>query len=217
MIDELPKLSEKEILENLSLLNDSYKAFLDLVNLSYKIKLAQNGKIVDIELIFLDVNFLHLSGVDKLIDITLVTESNPSVLYKEFKKNNHDLRRLLASSTYFNSIADRLYSIIDLRDNFYNAKDNKHYKFIQNTKPFYTLIKYEYQIKSQYGGDTYYYFLRNRNNPNNPNEYVVVSTFIENELDYAIGQSYVTLLEKIEVNKANESERLIYKSKLLKD
>jgi hypothetical protein len=73
------------------------------------------------------------------------------------------------------------------------------------------------QIKSEYKGDTYYYFLRNRNNPKNPHEYVIVSTFIENELDYATGQSFVTLLKKVEVNKTNGLERLIYKSDICLD
>ncbi len=153
-----------------------------------------------------------MAGLDKLIDITLVTEANPNVLYKEFKKNSNEFRKALAASAYFNDITDRLYSIIDLRDNFDNAKDNKHYRFIQNIKPFYTQIKYEYQIKSEFGNNIYYYFLRNRSNPKNPHEYVIVSTFIENELDYAAGQSFMTLLKKVEVNKTTGSERLIYKS-----
>lgn len=217
MCEEISTLSEEEIFENLNLLNESYNAFLKLVNLSYKIKLAKNNKVVDLELIFLEVNFVHLAGLDKLTDITFVTEANPNVLYKEFKKNNNESRKALAASTYFKDIVGRLYSIIDLRDNFDNAKDNKHYKFIQNIKPFYTQIKYEYQIKSEYEGDTYYYFLRNRNNPKNPHEYVIVSTFIENELDYATGQSFVTLLKKVEVDKTNGLERLIYKSDICLD
>lgn len=217
MEDEIIVLSEDEILNNLSLLNESYDSFLELMNLSYKIKLAKNDKVADLELIFLEVNFVHMAGLDKLIDITFVAEANPNVLYKEFKKNNNEFRKTLAASNYFGNIVDRLYSIIDLRDNFDNARDNKHYKFVQNIRPFYTQIKYEYQIKSEYGDDTYYYFLRNRQNPKNPSEYVLVSTFIENKLDYAAGQSFVTLLKKVEVNKTNGSERLIYKSDIYVD
>lgn len=217
MEDEIIALSEDEILDNLRLLNESYDSFLELMNLSYKIKLAKNDKVVDLELIFLEVNFVHMAGLDKLIDITFVAEANPNVLYKEFKKNNNEFRKTLAASNYFGNIVDRLYSIIDLRDNFDNAKDNKHYKFVQNIRPFYTQIKYEYQIKSEYGDDTYYYFLRNRKNLKNPSEYVLVSTFIENKLDYAAGQSFVTLLKKVEVNKTNGSERLIYKSDIYVD
>ena len=212
MGDEVFSLSKEEILNNLNLLNESYDAFLKLINLSYKIKLAKNNNVIDIELIFLEVNFVHMAGLDKLIDITFVTEANVSVLYKEFKKNKNEFRKSLAASNYFNDIVGRLYSIIDLKDNFNNAKDNKHYKFVQNVKPFYTQIKYEYHIKSEYGDNTYYYFLRNRKNPNNPQEYVVVSTFIENELNYSAGQSFVTLLKKVEVNKISGLERMIYKN-----
>ena len=212
MGDEVFSLSKEEILNNLNLLNESYDAFLKLINLSYKIKLAKNNNVIDIELIFLEVNFVHMAGLDKLIDITFVTEANVSVLYKEFKKNKNEFRKSLAASNYFNDIVGRLYSIIDLKDNFNNAKDNKHYKFVQNVKPFYTQIKYEYHIKSEYGDNTYYYFLRNRKNPNNPQKYVVVSTFIENELNYSAGQSFVTLLKKVEVNKISGLERMIYKN-----
>lgn len=217
MGDEVFSLSKEEILNNLNLLNESYDAFLKLINLSYKIKLAKNNNVIDIELIFLEVNFVHMAGLDKLIDITFVTEANVSVLYKEFKKNKNEFRKSLAASNYFNDIVGRLYSIIDLKDNFNNAKDNKHYKFVQNVKPFYTQIKYEYHIKSEYGDNTYYYFLRNRKNPNNPQEYVVVSTFIENELNYSAGQSFVTLLKKVEVNKISGLERMIYKNDIYSD
>lgn len=217
MGDEEFSLSKEEILNNLNLLNESYDAFLKLINLSYKIKLAKNNNVIDIELIFLEVNFVHMAGLDKLIDITFVTEANVSVLYKEFKKNKNEFRKSLAASNYFNDIVGRLYSIIDLKDNFNNAKDNKHYKFVQNVKPFYTQIKYEYHIKSEYGDNTYYYFLRNRKNPNNPQEYVVVSTFIENELNYSAGQSFVTLLKKVEVNKISGLERMIYKNDIYSD
>lgn len=217
MGDEVFSLSKEEILNNLNLLNESYDAFLKLINLSYKIKLAKNNNVIDIELIFLEVNFVHMAGLDKLIDITFVTETNVSVLYKEFKKNKNEFRKSLAASNYFNDIVGRLYSIIDLKDNFDNAKDNKHYKFVQNVKPFYTQIKYEYHIKSEYGDNTYYYFLRNRKNPNNPQEYVVVSTFIENELNYSAGQSFVTLLKKVEVNKIKGLERMIYKNDIYSD
>lgn len=201
----------KEKLSNLKLLNDSYDAFLDLVELSFEIKLAKNDKVVDLELSFFEVNFVHMAGLNKLIDITVVSEATSSVLYKKFK-NNSGFRKELASSKYFENIVGRLYSIIDLRDNFDNANDNKHYKFIHNVKPFYTQIKYEYQIKCNFNNDTYYYFLRSRNNPNNPKEYVIVSTFIDNEQDYALGQSFVTLLKKVEINKSSGTKRLIYKS-----
>jgi len=39
MGDEVFSLSKEEILNNLNLLNESYSAFLKLINLSYKIKL----------------------------------------------------------------------------------------------------------------------------------------------------------------------------------
>ena len=51
MGDEMFSLSIEEILNNLNLLNESYDAFLKLINLSYKIKLAKNNNVIDLELI----------------------------------------------------------------------------------------------------------------------------------------------------------------------
>ncbi len=42
MCDDTMTLSEEEILENLNLLNKSFRSFLELMNLTYRIKLAKN-------------------------------------------------------------------------------------------------------------------------------------------------------------------------------
>ena len=196
----------------LNTLNESLFAFKELLNISYKIKVARKDKTYDINLVFLKRNFTHLFGIEKLLDFrlfdTIPDFYNRLIAGDEFSDY---IKEQMVKSKYFKRIINRLYSIIDLRDNFYNAKDNKHYKFVCKEFGNYTSIDYDFIIKSEYGGDIYYYFLRRDTNARDENQYVLVSLFIENEKDYTRCQSYMTLLEKIEIDRMSHQETIIYK------
>lgn len=196
----------------LNTLNEALSSFKELLNIEYHIKVVRKDVIHDIKLVFLKRNFVHLAGLEKLTDIRisrayrdLFTQLTRQDSLSEFIKNQ------LVKSKYFGSIVNRLYSIIDLRDNFYNAKDNKHYKFVCKEYGNYTSIDYDFFVRSEYGNDIYYYFLRRDTSTNELNRYVLVSLFIENEKDYTRSQSYMTLLEKVEIDKMSHQETIIYK------
>ncbi len=196
----------------LNTLNGALSSFKELLNIEYHIKVVRKDVIHDIKLVFLKRNFVHLAGLEKLTDIRisrayrdLFTQLTRQDSLSEFIKNQ------LVKSKYFGSIVNRLYSIIDLRDNFYNAKDNKHYKFVRKEYGNYTLIDYDFFLRSEYGNDIYYYFLRRDTSTNELNRYILVSLFIENEKDYTRSQSYMTLLEKVEIDRMSHQETIIYK------
>ena len=215
MID-ISSYSEEELEtlknENLNTFNESLFAFRDLLSLQYNITVARKEQIYSIKLVILERNFVHMAGIDKLSDIALV--SNVPNIYKKIIAGDdisNKAKEQIASSIYFDEIITRLYSIIDLRDNFYNARDNKHYRFISKEYGNYTSIKYDFIIKSFYGNNTYYYFLRKDDKTDSNNQYIIVSTFIDNIKDYSCGQAYMTLLEKVEIDLKNNTENVIYR------
>ena len=196
----------------LNTLNEALFSFKELLNVEYHIKVVRKDVIHNIKLVFLKRNFVHLAGLEKLTDIRisrayrdLFTQLTRQDSLSELIKNQ------LVKSKYFGSIVNRLYSIIDLRDNFYNAIDNKHYKFVCKEYGNYTSIDYDFFVRSEYGNDIYYYFLRRDTSIDELNRYVLVSLFIENEKDYARNQSYMTLLEKVEIDRMSHQETIIYK------
>ena len=196
----------------LSSLNESLSSFKDLLNIEYKIKVARKGVEQDIELVFLKRNFVHLAGLEKLIDVPIVNAYRD--LYAQLSQNeslSELIKAKLVESKYFDFIVDRLYSIIDLRDNFYNAKDNKHYKFISKERGNFTSIDYDFIIKCEFEKDIYYYFLRRDEKSDKANQYVLVSLFMNNEKDYTKAQAYMSLLEKIEIDRSTNRETIIYK------
>lgn len=193
-------------------LNEALESFRDLLNIQYNIVVARKDVEYLINLVFLERNFIHLSGIDKLVDIALVKET-PN-LYKKLITNNSEsdkVKSYLASSNYFDEIVSRLYCLIELRQNFYNAKDNKHYKFLSKKYGNYTSIKFDYLIRSECCSNVYYYFLRHDEKSENPNQFVVVSLFIENKKDYTNGQTYMYLLSKEEINKTTGEKFVIFK------
>ena len=195
----------------LNTLNDALSSFNELLNIEYHIKVARKDNVEDIRLVFLKRNFVHLAGLDKLTDAMISTAYRD--LFAQLNRSDtvsHSIKTKLIESRYFKQIIDRLYAIIDLRDNFYNAKDNKHYKFVCKEYGNYTLIDYDFFIRSEYGNDIYYYFLRRDTSTNELNRYVLVSLFIENEKDYTRSQSYMTLLEKVEIDKKAHARKIIY-------
>ena len=196
----------------LNTLNESLFAFKELLNTSYKIKVARKDKAYDINLVFLKRNFTHLFGIEKLLDFRLF-DTIPDFYNRLIAGNEFSdyIKEKMVKSKYFKSIINRLYSIIDLRENFYNAKNNKHYKFVCKEYGNYTSIDYDFIIKSVYDRDTYYYFLRRDTNAKDEKQYVLVSLFIENEKDYTRCQSYMTLLEKVEIDRMSHKETIIYK------
>jgi len=196
----------------LNTLNEALSSFNNLLNIEYRIKVARKDNIMDIKLVFLKRNFVHLAGLEKLTDIRISRAYRD--LYTQLTRQetlSEYIKGQLAESKYFQSIVNRLYAIIDLRDNFYNAKDNKHYKFVCKEYGNYTLIDYDFFIRSEYENDIYYYFLRRDTSTNEQNRYVLVSLFIENEKDYTRSQSYMNLLEKIEIDRKSRKETIIYK------
>lgn len=93
--------------ENLNLINDSLSAFEWLVKRKYRITLGHNKKEFVIELVFLRKNFIHISGIDKLADISLCDGNAASALYRSII-NSEVLRRRISSSLYFDQIRGRL-------------------------------------------------------------------------------------------------------------
>ena len=196
----------------LSLLNESLVAFKELLDLQYNITVARKGKKRFLNLVVFDRNFYHMVGLQHLNDVALVNEY-PNI-YRKIATDNlesQNIKSKLVESKHFSEIVGRLYALIYLRDNFYNAKDNKHYKFLSKEYGNYTAIEYDYIIQSEYKGIIYYYFLRHDEKSNDPNQCVVVSLFTKGIVDFTKGQAYMTLLEKVEFNKKTNQTKIIYK------
>lgn len=212
-------ISEKEHNElkrhYLDVLEQSLEAFKDLLNIQFDIVAARKGTKYLINLVFLERNFVHFAGIEKLVDVALVA-TTPNI-YNKLAKNDEESNKIkeqLVASKYFDEIVGRLYSIIYLHDNFKNAGNNKHYKFVSKIYGNYTSIEYDFIIKCDFEGDTYYYFLRYDETASNKTQCVIVSLFIDNLKDYAFGQAYLTLLEKNETNKVSNETTIIYKKEL---
>ncbi len=194
--------------ERLALLNEALSAYEWLLKRKYNIKLGYKNSETEIDLVFLNKNFVHVAGINKLSDIW-TNDISASSFYR-LLTNDDNYKRIVISSQMFNIIVGRLRSIIDLKDNLEDVENNRHIKFVRRDSQYHTSIKYDYLIISHFGNDSYHYFLRLSGNSNNRKECVLISTFIENARDYSIGQQQMTLLRKSIVELENNVETIIF-------
>lgn len=196
----------------LDLLNKALEAFQELLNIQYNITVARKNNKYLLNLVVLERNFYHMAGLKYLSDVALAIETPnfySSIVVGGDESEN--IKNQLVESRHFEKIVGRLYALIDLRDNFYNAKDNKHYKFVGKGYGNYTSIEYDYIIESEYKSTVYYYFLRYDEKSENSNQCVIVSLFTKGIADLTKGQARLTLLEKVEINKNTNKTTLIYR------
>lgn len=197
-------------MNKIGLLIESAKAYNDIVNFKYDIILGRKGRIEKINLIFLRKLFLHLSGINKIINKSIL-DNYPNIL-NSIINSDTTLINLIINSNNFEEISPRLLCLINLKDNLHNAGKNKHFQFIKNNFcNNYTSIEFNFLLKCPFLYGNAYYFLRKSENSIDNNEYICISTFIENDKDYSIGQSLMTLLSKSEINLLNNSKIDLYK------
>ena len=198
-------LTEKE---KIILLDNTITAYERLVQFEYHILLGHKNKISLIELKFLPNAFIHVSGISKLKDVSKNLNAR-NALFRELKTTSR-LKQRIVNSIYFDQIVTRLVSIINLERNFLNYCQNKYVKFINNSISFHSSIDFDYFIKSSENKDNFYYFIRKIDKDSADNSYVLISTFIENNKDYSLGQSLMSLLKKVFVNILTNEAIVIY-------
>lgn len=200
---------EKELVleEKIKLLDEAIKAYERLLDLKYLITLAHKGKRSYLELIFLASGFVQLAGINKLKDLS--RNSNMKSIYRELK-HEVKLKKRIINSLFFSRIIPRLQTIIKLEENFSNYTSNNYVKFIQKNSLLYSLIDYDYLVKSNLGGDNYYYFIRKSSDDRDNDSFILISTFVDNIKNYSLGQQLMSLLSKVLINTKTGEEFVIY-------
>lgn len=168
------------------------------------------NSIVKIKLIFLEDNFFHIAGIQKLADIKEFIESrNKKLFFKSlFKKSCKDKTiNQICSSLFFNDIVDRMNAIVkfDTLLKTYCA-DGKYIKFCKNKLLFTSMIEYDYVLIITDDENTqYHYFVKNKDN----NESIIRSAFINSTDNYWKNQKLM-LLRSIYLEEDNKL-KCIYK------
>ena len=194
--------------DNLSVLEEALSAYKNLIKTRYQIFLAHKNHEYLIELVFLARNFIHLSGINKLKDLSLLTNSKTLQFYRLCK--DKILRDRVTRSIYFEHIKNRLYSIIYLSSVLTSVDIISYYKFIRKIEFNYTSIEFDYFAKGELYSDIYYYFMRSLDNSNSLNEHILVSTFIDNYKNYSIGQEQMTLLKLTVISEDVLKKRILF-------
>ena len=190
--------------DNKLLLECALSSFKNILSIKYNFLFGHKNKELLVDLVFMEKNFIHLSGINKLKDVTLSLNSM-SFFYRELCKKS-SIRERIAKSKYFENIIERLVAIINLESNLSYSLKNSYFKFTHSIPFNYSAIEFDYLIKCNYKNDNYHYFLRETDS----HEYVVISLFINNIKNYAIGQERLTLLRESFFDRRTNKEVVLY-------
>ena len=207
-------INDNENKRNLELLESAINSYEKLIETKYQFLLGHKGVIAYIELSFLPSAFFHLSGINKLSDIS-INRNVKKAFYRDIKEKA-SFRERIIKSEFFNRIKSRLVSIIRLENNFKLFETNKYVKFAHKITGEYLSIDYDYFVTSRFKDNQYYYFIRNIDKSKKGSGYVLISNFIENEKDYSVGQQLMTLLRNTLINLKTGKELTIFSKGLNK-
>ena len=194
--------------DNLSILEEALSAYKNLIKTRYQIFLAHKKHEYFIDLVFLPRNFIHLSGINKLKDLSLLTNSKTMQFYRLCK--DKILRDRVTRSIYFEHIKNRLYPIIYLSSILTSVDITSYYKYVRKIDFNYTSIEFNYFIKGEIYNNIHYYFMRSLDNSNSLNEHILVSTFIDNYKNYSLGQELMTLLKLTVISEDGLKKKIVF-------
>lgn len=172
---------------------DAAKAWHKLNSTEYSLFLSQKGKkTYSINLQFDDQYFFHLAGMQYSQDVDFGLNRNqyygknliPALLTGKLKDS-----KIESSLNYEERIKGRLKAIINLEDTL--DHDFEIAKFNKNKVPDYCSIDADFVIRNVTSGDVFFVFLAE-----DGNFCYCKSAFLNNEKNYMLNQSKLTVLTK---------------------
>jgi hypothetical protein len=183
-------------------LQECAKKYENLINTKYRYIIGRKGETATILLTFEPVNFHHLMGLHKLIDLR-ISRGNREKVFEEILAGDISLASV-EKSLYYGKIAKR----IDLFANLEQILDDNNLVFRYNKKEnSFSLIQAEYLLSTPYEAYEVYIFL-DRKKPDE--QYFCRSFFPKENKDYTIGQPVYTLLYKEKITISTGEKEVQY-------
>lgn len=190
--------------EETDILLQAVDVFSYLMDSSYEIVLGRKNKTTVLNIIFEKVNFHHLAGLHKLLDIRSVYDAPAEEVFDNIVEGKITLEDIKKSSFYSVS-KERLEIVANIPSIFNNDFDT--FKFSKLAKDN-TRIKWEFLVNFKYISDDVnhegYIFLRE--NKNKTGDYVGISDFMKDKKDFTFRHTHFKLLE---IKEKRASEEII--------
>lgn len=192
----------------MDLLLETAENFKRLLDIEYDILLGKKGKEVNVALIFRDIDFHHLAGLQYIEDMPDLKRSRDKV-FADLCKDSF-LREKIYRSVFYSKIEDRIKALNRLEDMLDNENLIFNYDYRINKA---SKIKADLLIQSSNGGQTITYIfsekIEKECKDDVPKKVYCKSIFPKNNIDYTLYQSKYTILK---INKVCVSTKNVIKS-----
>lgn len=177
-------------------------AFENLLTIKYHIIIGRKGKSKDLTISFEAVEFHHLVGLHKLIDLRLARANREKTFYQILSGSItlDDIKK----SRYFYNIQKRLEPFQQIESLF--DKNDLIFSYNKKLQAF-SLIDAEYLLSTPHKCTDVYIFLDKKEISNH---FFFRSFFPKEDKDYTKGQAVYTLLKKEKINTSTGMVQIQY-------
>jgi len=177
----------------MNLLQQSAKAWKEIIEYQYLLTYGYKNKLHQINLTFSLEDYPHLAGFQYAKDIALPNYSNSKVAdrileekisFEEFQK----------AADYEKMIKPRLEALVHLKESLDN--EFNFYSFMPSMYSFYTSIKADYLISSHFKIDSFIFIIKVNSHGEVKCDFACCSAFEKGDRDYETNQRPRTLLKK---------------------
>ena len=178
-------------------------AFQKLVDIRYEIIIGRKGQTSKIVLDFSETEFVHLTGLHKLVDNDFLRTASRKKVFDSILAGTISYETL-SKSKNFNYVKDRIKYFEFLED----MLDSNDIIFKYNTKKqVFSLIQADYLLQSYLDRREIYIFL---DRVGTSDFHFCRSFFPKTDKDYTVGQAKFTLLYKEKINKTTGESKIQY-------
>ena len=179
------------------------KSYANLLDVEYQIVLGKKNKNIAISIIFDEVHFFHLAGLQYLKDLSGILSESRDQIFRRILRGSLQ-KQLFESSKSYAEIADRIEYLSYLEQ----IMDSNETVFKYNSRlDVFSAVQADFLMKNEIQARNVFTFLSKNASTG---KYFCRSFFPQTDRDYSEGQTRWTLLYKKKIWKSTGQENVLY-------
>ena len=179
------------------------KSYANLLDVEYQIVLGKKNKNIAISIIFDEVHFFHLAGLQYLKDLSGILSESRDQIFRRILRGSLQ-KQLFESSKSYAEIADRIEYLSYLEQ----IMDSNETVFKYNSRlDVFSAVQADFLMKNEIQTRNVFTFLSQNESTG---KYFCRSFFPQTDRDYTEGQTRWTLLYKKKLWKSTGQENVLY-------
>ena len=175
-----------------------------MLDVQYHVIVARKGKVIDLFIDFMPIDFHHLMGLGKLKDLRVATQNREQVFQKILIDSITE--ETIKKSRYYSLIQNRFEPLAEIE----NILDDNRLVFHYNPNiNYFSRIQADFLLSTEYNGNDVYVFISEKQE----NHYFCRSFFPKETTDYTNQQPVCHLIFKEKIYKNSGKHIILFDEK----